>query len=265
LSRWRASLSARYFAELDLDTTKYTKSQQAILQSASTTALNVEQNWKILGQKSDVIYNAMRQSAINAYEMIKNKAGTSANEIARAHEAMNAKIKTANEQQFGAQTSLLDSLKKNWMAVSAAVVAGYMLVQRAYSFGKDIAFATNEMKKNAEIAGLSTDEYQKWAFAAKMADVNSEELSKGFRLLSRNMSEASQGIGTANNAFAAMRISVNQVGGGLKSLDVMMKEIMDKFSGWADGPQKIALALALFGRSGEALIPLLNKGSAGFE
>ncbi len=116
------------FVELDLDQTKYTKAQQAILQSAKTTSLDIEKNWKIIGEKSDVMYNAMRQSITNAYEMIKNKAGTSAQEIVRAEEAKNTKLKQINEQQFGHQTSLLDSLKKNWIAVTATAMAVYAAV-----------------------------------------------------------------------------------------------------------------------------------------
>jgi hypothetical protein len=252
------------FVELDLDSSRYLKGQQQILKDAQVVTFDIEKNFKNLGLKSSAAMDLSRAQIVNAYQGILHSANTTANDIVRAEEAKNSKLKALNEQQFGAQTSFLDTLKKNWMAVSAVAIAAYMLIQRAYSFAKDIAITTNEMKRNAEIAGLSTDEYQKWAFAAKMADVNAEELSKGFRLLSRNMSEASQGTGAAKNAFLAMGISVNQVGGGLKPLDVMMKEIMNKFAGWADGPQKIALALALFGRSGEALIPLLNKGAAGF-
>jgi hypothetical protein len=44
-----------------------------------------------------------------------------------------------------------------------------------------------------------------------------------------------------------------------------MGEIADKFSTWEDGPRKIAIAMELFGRSGETLIPMLNKGKSGFE
>lgn len=134
------------FVELDMDQTKYTKAQQGILQSASTTALNVEKNWKILGEKSDVMYNAMRQSAINAYDMIKNKAGTSAAEIIRAEEAKNSRIKSLNEQQFGAQTSFLDTIKANWIAVSVAIYAAWSLIGKAF----DLAEAGAKVKSIEE-------------------------------------------------------------------------------------------------------------------
>lgn len=45
----------------------------------------------------------------------------------------------------------------------------------------------------------------------------------------------------------------------------MRKELMavaDQFAAMPDGPQKAALAMEMFGRSGEALIPILSQGSA---
>ena len=148
------------YAELDLDTTKYTKSQQAILQSASSTALNVEQNWKILGQKSDVIYDAMRQSAVNAYEMIKNKATSSAAEIVRAEEAKNAKIRAANEQQFGSQVSLIETFKSNWMLASAAVIGAVYGIQKAFNLaelGAQVKSIEESFSSLSTNVGISSD------------------------------------------------------------------------------------------------------------
>jgi hypothetical protein len=165
--------------------------------------------------------------------------------------------------QIDKMGSALNVIK--WASIVSLVREATAAFKELYSGAREIATLTNEIDKNSKIVGMSTTQYQQWTYAARMADVNAEELTKGFRLLSRNMSEASQGSGNANDAFQAMGLSVTGTTGQLKPLDVMMKEIMNKFAGWADGPQKIALALALFGRSGEALIPLLNKGAIGFE
>jgi hypothetical protein len=127
------------FAELDLDTTKFTRAQKQILAEAKTTSLNVEKNWSIIGQKSDLMYDAMRQRITNAYEMIKNRATTTAAEIVRAEEAKDRKLREINEQQFGRQTSLLESLKKNWLAVTAAVTAAYLTAQRAWRLAEEAA------------------------------------------------------------------------------------------------------------------------------
>lgn len=252
------------FVELDLDPSRYMKGQQQLLKDATSASTILEQNFKNLGIKSAAHYDLLRSKIQLSYDAILKNAKSTANDIIRAEEAKHARLKAINEEQYGKQISLIDSLRKNWLAVSAAVIGAYMAVQKVYSFSKEIAEATNEIERNAKIAGLSTNEYQKWAYAAKMADLDTHELSNSFRFLSRAMSEAQQGEGNAADAFKVMGVSVTEAGGTLKSLDVMMKEIMDKFAGWADGPAKIALSLAIFGRSGEALIPLLNKGAGGF-
>lgn len=69
--------------------------------------------------------------------------------------------------------------------------------------------------------------------------------------------EASEG----NKAFAAMGVSVNGANGQLKSTRQLLGEVADKFAGYADGPEKAALAMELFGKSGADLIPLLNGGA----
>lgn len=68
--------------------------------------------------------------------------------------------------------------------------------------------------------------------------------------------QASEG----NKAFAAMGVSVNGANGQLKSTRQLLGEVANKFAGYADGPEKAALAMELFGKSGADLIPLLNGG-----
>ncbi len=167
------------FVELDMDQTKYTNAQKAILQSASTTALNVEKNWKIIGEKSDVMYNAMRQSIVNAYEMIKNKAGTSAAEIIRAEEAKNAKLQALNDQQYGAHTSLIDSLKKHYIAASAAIVAAWMLVNRAIAYmdeGGKALQVESSFKIMANSAGANSEHLIESMKKATRATIDDSDL-----------------------------------------------------------------------------------------
>lgn len=69
--------------------------------------------------------------------------------------------------------------------------------------------------------------------------------------------QASEG----NKAFAAMGVSVNDASGRLKTTRDLLGEVANKFAGYADGPEKAALAMELFGKSGADLIPLLNGGA----
>ncbi len=252
------------FAEIDLDSTKLEQALKKTHDTLISGSIKVEDAYKSLGIKSDQVYNMMRANATAAVGFIKNKTLSSNEEIARAQKAAADKIKSINEQQYGAQTSLIDSLKQNWMALSAVAVTAYMSITRAFSEGRGIASAAMEIGKMAQISGLSTDQFQKFAYAAKMSDVESESLAVGMKRLAKNMEESSQGTGDAKKWFDVMGISVKDLNaGGLKPLDQMMGELSDKFIGWEDGTRKIAIATALFGRSGEALIPMLNKGKSG--
>ena len=162
----------------------------------------------------------------------------------------------------------LKSLRDNFLGVAAkigiAIGTFYTAKRMIYDTAVQIASATNEIERQAKVLGIGIDEFQKWTYAAKMSDVNAQELALGLKLLSRNMEDASSGSGDAAKYFSAMGISVKTTEGHLRPLNDVMGDIMDKFSTWEDGPRKIAIAMQLFGRSGEALIPLLNRGSSGF-
>jgi len=89
------------------------------------------------------------------------------------------------------------------------------------------------------------------------------EASTGIRRLSANLLDASQGVATAVDAFAGLGIETTTAAGGLRSVDDVLADIADEFAAMDDGAEKTARAMELFGRSGAALIPLLNQGSEG--
>ena len=127
------------YTELDLDFSKFEKNQHQLLQSAKEASTSVEKNWQNLGVKSDNIFNAMRASAENSYNMIKNHAGSSTAEIARAHAAMNAKIQAANQEQFGSHESMLSKFRANWLGATAAITAAIMVLRKAWNLAEQAA------------------------------------------------------------------------------------------------------------------------------
>lgn len=175
-----------------------------------------------------------------------------------------------NEMKKGPEAAKgpLESLSQSWIGITAKIgittAAIYAAKRVTYDFAKEISSEANAIERQAAIVGISTDEFQKWQYAAKMSNVNAQELAIGIKLLSRNMEDASSGSGDAAKYFSAMGVSVKTTEGHLRPLNQVMGDVMDKFATWEDGPRKIAIAMQLFGRSGETLIPLLNRGSAGF-
>ena len=69
--------------------------------------------------------------------------------------------------------------------------------------------------------------------------------------------------GEQSAAFKALGISVQDANKNLKSSDQVLLEVANAFSKFEDGTTKTALAIAIFGRAGADLIPLLNQGADG--
>jgi len=111
------------YVEVALDYEPYTRGQRNLLKSVQSTTLNVEKSYTDLGIKSAKTFDLMRIRIQNAYDRIANDAKSTAGDIIAAETAKNKKLKQLNDQQFGAQTSLIAKLKSNWIAYSVAVYA----------------------------------------------------------------------------------------------------------------------------------------------
>jgi len=76
------------------------------------------------------------------------------------------------------------------------------------------------------------------------------------------MQDASDGIGTAKDAFDRLGLGVTNADGSLKSLDTMFFEIGDKIKNMDDRTLAAANAAEIFGTGmGAKLIPIMNQGS----
>lgn len=136
---------------------------------------------------------------------------------------------------------------------------GYQGLQVAAVFAiKDTA---DEMGKLAQRLGMTTEAVSILRYNGELADVSMGEMTVAARTLTNKVQDTVRGVGTAGETFKAMGISVQDASGQMKSADVLIGEIADKFATYEDGAAKTALAIDLFGRAGEKLIPLLNGGS----
>jgi len=127
------------YVELSLDATKYTKAQKEILAGAEKNSADINKAFKIVGTKTDEMYNAMRKNIQNHLDAIKKSHLSSHDEIRRAKEAAAAKIKAIDEAQYGVQAGFIEKWKKNWLAATAAVTAAYFAVSRAWDIAEKAA------------------------------------------------------------------------------------------------------------------------------
>jgi len=124
----------------------------------------------------------------------------------------------------------------------------------------------DKLNKLSQSIGIPVDELSKLKYAGDLADVSLESLGKSTVKLSKAMTEvAGGGTGPAKQAFDALGISVKNADGTMKSANDVLGEAADKFAGYKDGAAKTALAVALFGKAGAEMIPLLNMGRDGLK
>lgn len=159
----------------------------------------------------------------------------------------------------------LDRFAKQATVAFAAVAASGAAMAGALALGiKNTIDGADDMGKAAQKFGVGVEELSRLKHAADLSGVSFEGLGTGLRKLSQNMQEFAKGAKNASSqAFQALGISVTEADGRLKSSTQVLTEVAAKFAQMEDGAQKTAIAIALFGRSGTDLIPMLNAGADG--
>lgn len=130
----------------------------------------------------------------------------------------------------------------------AAVKAGVAMVGSI----KGAIDAADELGKVAQRTGVAVESLSALKHAAELSDVSFEELTSGLQKLSK-------AIDSNDKAFKRLGLDARS----FKTPDDALAAVADKFAQMEDGAEKAAIALQLFGKSGDRLIPLLNGGAAG--
>lgn len=162
------------------------------------------------------------------------------------------------EREAAKFSKSLDSALKVGLAAAAAGLAS-----AAVGIGAAIKQATDradQLAKAAQKAGVEIEKFSKLNFAASLSDVSTEQLQSAFTQLSKRIVDESS---KASQALELLGIKTRDAYGQLKPSDQILTEISGLFAGMSDGATKAALAQELFGKSGVALIPLLNSGADG--
>ena len=172
-----------------------------------------------------------------------------------------AAIKRMGNSMQGLQ-GRLKNVRMAALSVNTAFKA-MALILTAGAFSRVVTGAINQADAFGKLSrqtGIAADSLQAYVNAGKLAGVEQATIEKGLRRLAQSQREADQGIKTYSESYEALGISVRDSDGNLKSSEVLLGDIADRFSDMPNGATKAALAMEIFGRSGAQLIPLLNAG-----
>lgn len=177
---------------------------------------------------------------------------------------------------LGADTAQFDKGLKDAQSRLAAFSAG--VGKAAAGIGAALAAATaavgvavksqidraDELGKMSQKIGIPVEELSRLKHVADLSGLSLEQLATSVQRLSRNMVDAAGGkVNDLTRAMDALGISIKNSDGSLKTSQQVMQEVAARFERMRDGAGKTALAMAIFGRAGADMIPMLNQGADG--
>jgi hypothetical protein len=157
-----------------------------------------------------------------------------------------------------------DQMSRTFSRLGTVIGAGLAGAAAALTAltSKSIEAAGNFAEMSQKV-GVSVESLSTLAFVAKQSGVDVDALQSGLVKLSKNASDAAQGVGSALNSFKALGIEVKNADGSLKDSDKLLSEIADQMAKYEDGANKTAIAVGIFGKAGAEMIPMLNESSEG--
>jgi hypothetical protein len=150
---------------------------------------------------------------------------------------------------------------KGAVAGFGAAIAGSAIVGGLTAVVKKSIDAGDELFNLQAKTGIAASALIGIGNAANLADVDLATLGKGLTKLNVNLVKAAEGNDGLASTFKRLGVDVKDANGKVVPADQALKQIADRFADLPDGAQKAAAAVALFGKSGADLIPLLNEGS----
>lgn len=124
------------------------------------------------------------------------------------------------------------------------------------------AEASEALADMSKITGETVPELQQIEYAAKQVGVPLDQVSTGFERVNVSIARAASGQDKISaSLFKAMGISLKDAHGHIKTLDEILPQLESSFAKTKDPALRAAMAMQLFGRSGEEMLPLLTEGA----
>lgn len=142
------------------------------------------------------------------------------------------------------------------MFAGGAAVVG-TLTAAVFKFAK----IGDQLDKMSARTGFSTEALSELGFAAEQSGSGIEDLEAGIKGMQRQILNAERGLSTAVDTLDDLGLKFEDLDG--LSPDKQFELIAQRISEVEDPSKKAALAMSIFGKAGQKLIPLLSGGAAG--
>lgn len=162
--------------------------------------------------------------------------------------------------------TLLGSKLTATIGIAAAVVTAIVKIEEALiDITQEQAEYAKQVQANAQIVGMSAEEYQELDYVLKTVGYSAEEAQGDLSMLAEKAMDAAAGTGEGAELFDKLGVSVTDTSGKLKSQAEIFDLTVEALRSMGDETERNAIASALLGTTGEKLIPILNEESGAID
>lgn len=234
--------------------------------AASLTAQNKNLQ-KQIGELNDrlKIQNQMLEYARQNYAEDSEEVQRWQQEVNKTQAALNkanGEIEKNNSLLSEKRKEVLKSVAEGFAAMATAAAAAATAIAKLTLDSSTWADDLNTLSKQT---GISTEDLQKYQYAADRIDVSLDTLTGSMSKLTKNMSSARDGSGAAAEAFEMLGVNVVDSSGQLRDNEDVFKETIKALGNIENETERDAAAMAIFGKSAQELNPLILGGADALE
>jgi len=233
---------------------------------------NTKDKIKLLEQAEEELTAEMKNGGT---EEQKKQLAALQREIISANQSLNKY--TAQMDDAEGKTKLLTTAQKGATDTTGKLSEGFTVMKGALanlvtdglrkaadalkSMAVDGAKYADDILTLASTTSVSADSLQKFSYMAGLVDVDVSTIAGSLRKLTKNMSSASDGTGSAYEAFNALGVSFTDINGNLRDNEDVFYDVIDALGKMENETERDALAMDLFGKSATELNPLIEAGA----
>lgn len=155
--------------------------------------------------------------------------------------------------------SLKTALKESIGAIGAWIKALIAAAGVITAVVNSVSKLGDSIDKGSQRMNMSTEQYQKWAYAMELSGSSIEELREGYNQMSGQISQAVNGTEESQKAFQRLGVNLKDAQGNLRSTGDIFEDVVVSLQSMDNATERTALAYKLFGESTSKLNPLLNN------
>lgn len=155
--------------------------------------------------------------------------------------------------------SLKTAIKESIGAIGAWIKAIIAFAGAMTAVVFSVSKLGDSIDKGSQRMNMSTEQYQKWAYAMELSGSSIEELREGYNQMSGQISQAVNGTEESQKAFQRLGVNLKDAQGNLRSTGDIFEDVVVSLQSMDNATERTALAYKLFGESTSKLNPLLNN------